>query len=31
LNLLFNDLRSAEALDFKRGEIVIKNRQMFAV
>lgn len=30
LNLLFNDLRSAGALDFKRGEIVIKNRQMFA-
>mgnify|MGYP002783593686 FL=1 len=31
LNLLFNDFRSAGVLDFKRGEIIIKNRQMFAV
>jgi CRP-like cAMP-binding protein len=31
LNQLFNDLRSQGALDFKRGEICIKNRQMFAV
>jgi CRP-like cAMP-binding protein len=31
LNLLFNELREEGALDFKRGEIIIKNRQMFAV
>ncbi|TAE33755.1 MAG: Crp/Fnr family transcriptional regulator [Candidatus Kapaibacterium sp.] len=30
LNLLFNDLRDEGALDFKRGEILLKNRQMFA-
>lgn len=30
LNQLFNDLRAQGALDFKRGEIRIKNYQMFA-
>jgi CRP-like cAMP-binding protein len=31
LNLLFNELRDEGVLDFRRGEICIKNRQMFAV
>jgi CRP/FNR family cyclic AMP-dependent transcriptional regulator len=31
LNQIFNDLRAQGALDFKRGEICIKNRQMFAI
>ncbi len=30
LNLIFNELRDEGALDFKRGEILLKNRQMFA-
>lgn len=31
LNVLFSELRDEGVLDFKRGEICIKNRQMFSV
>lgn len=30
LNLIFNELRDEGVLDFKRGEILLKNREMFA-
>jgi CRP-like cAMP-binding protein len=30
LNQLFHELRATGAIDFKRGEIIVKNREMFA-